>query len=115
TSPPHFRSFFCFTHPAPTQTYTFSLHDALPISIKNTAGMVFRVEPMHKHVVEEVKPALITLMGAVIFLLLIACSNVANHQRDQRSEEHTSELQSRSDLVCRLLLEKKKKKKRTHK
>src|SRR5260221_9820620 len=32
-----------------------------------------------------------------------------------RSEEHTSELQSHSDLVCRLLLEKKKKKKRTHK
>src|SRR2546421_3129219 len=32
------------------------------------------------------------------------------HQADQRSEEHTSELQSRSDLVCRLLLEKKKKK-----
>src|SRR2546421_8557746 len=32
----------------------------------------------------------------------------------QRSEEHTSELQSRSDLVCRLLLEKKKKKKRTN-
>ena len=47
-------------------------------AIKNTAGMVFRVEPMHKHVVEQVKPALITLMGAVIFLLLIACANVAN-------------------------------------
>src|SRR2546428_9439664 len=37
----------------------------------------------------------------------------AHHPRDPRSEEHTSELQSRSDLVCRLLLEKKKKK--THK
>src|SRR2546421_9304858 len=34
-----------------------------------------------------------------------------DRQRDRRSEEHTSELQSRSDLVCRLLLEKKKKKK----
>src|SRR2546421_1605656 len=34
----------------------------------------------------------------------------ANNQNEERSEEHTSELQSRSDLVCRLLLEKKKKK-----
>src|SRR5438034_8100737 len=34
------------------------------------------------------------------------------HQRQKRSEEHTSELQSHSDLVCRLLLEKKKKKKK---
>src|SRR5436190_6341918 len=38
-----------------------------------------------------------------------------NSQRNLRSEEHTSELQSHSDLVCRLLLEKKKKKKRKKK
>src|SRR5204862_5268192 len=36
----------------------------------------------------------------------------AEHRGDERSEEHTSELQSRRDLVCRLLLEKKKKKKK---
>src|SRR2546421_5239857 len=36
-----------------------------------------------------------------------------SRRRNQRSEEHTSELQSRSDLVCRLLLEKKKKRKKT--
>jgi putative ABC transport system permease protein len=46
--------------------------------IKKTAGLYFRVEPMHKNVVAGVKPALIALMGAVIFLLLIACANVAN-------------------------------------
>jgi putative ABC transport system permease protein len=46
--------------------------------ISKTAGFAARVEPMHQHVVEEVRPALITLMGAVIFLLLIACANVAN-------------------------------------
>ena len=47
-------------------------------TISNTAGFAGRVEPMQRHVVERVRPALITLMGAVIFLLLIACANVAN-------------------------------------
>jgi putative ABC transport system permease protein len=47
-------------------------------NIKNTAGYAIRLEPMHRHIVEEARPALLTLMGAVIFLLLIACANVAN-------------------------------------
>src|SRR5207244_10317562 len=42
------------------------------------AGYAIRLEPMHQHIVEEVKPAIVALMGAVIFLLLIACANVAN-------------------------------------
>ena len=46
--------------------------------IENTAGLAIRLEPMHRHVVEGVRPALLALMGAVIFLLLIACANVAN-------------------------------------
>jgi putative ABC transport system permease protein len=46
--------------------------------ISGTAGYAVRVEPMHRHVVEEVRPAIVALMGAVIFLLLIACANVAN-------------------------------------
>ncbi|MBS1857182.1 MAG: ABC transporter permease [Acidobacteria bacterium] len=46
--------------------------------ISRTAGFAVRVEPVHRHLVEEVRPALITLMGAVLFLLLIACANVAN-------------------------------------
>src|SRR5439155_5640375 len=41
-------------------------------------GMYLRLQPMHKHLVAEVRPAIIALMGAVIFLLLIACANVAN-------------------------------------
>jgi len=46
--------------------------------ILNTAGYVIRVEPMRQHLVSEVRPAILALMGAVIFLLLIACANVAN-------------------------------------
>src|SRR5216683_1922438 len=47
-------------------------------SIMNTAGYAIRVEPMRQHLVSEVRPAILALMGSVIFLLLIACANVAN-------------------------------------
>jgi len=46
--------------------------------IERTAGYAIRVEPMRRHLVSEVRPAILALMGAVIFLLLIACANVAN-------------------------------------
>src|SRR5947209_17636103 len=78
--------FFFFNDPPTTEIYTLSLHDALPI---------FRrpVDLQHRH-----RP--IGMAG-------IEPAVSARH----RSEEHTSELQSRQYLVCRLLLEKKKKKK----
>jgi len=47
-------------------------------TIENTAGYAIRVDPMRQHLVSEVRPAILALMGAVIFLLLIACANVAN-------------------------------------
>ena len=46
--------------------------------IKETAGVRMRVEPMHAYVVAGTRPAILTLMGAVAFVLLIACANVAN-------------------------------------
>ena len=46
--------------------------------ISGTAGYAIRIEPMHAHIVEAVRPALLALMGAVVFLWLIACANVAN-------------------------------------
>src|SRR5215204_7608405 len=73
--------FFLFNDTATTEIYTLSLHDALPIS----PWLVFSVTS-----------------GSPVQI-----ARSAFHAA--RSEEHTSELQSHSDLVCRLLLEKKKK------
>src|SRR5207248_9259187 len=72
--------FFFFNDPATTEIYTLSLHDALPILWD-------------------------ALMDAGKPLGMLPCGLGAR----ERSEEHTSELQSPYDLVCRLLLEKKKK------
>lgn len=46
--------------------------------IKKTAGLAMRVEPMQADIVKTVRPAILALMGAVLFVLLIACANVAN-------------------------------------
>src|SRR5438105_15442826 len=84
--------FFFFTDTATTEIYTLSLHDALPI-----------------YAIESVRSEL-----AVPLMVRGKCVGVLDIQSRHldyftRSEEHTSELQSRVDLVCRLLLEKKKK------
>jgi predicted permease len=47
-------------------------------TIDRTAGFYLTLTPMQQHLVAEVRPAILTLMGSVIFLLLIACANVAN-------------------------------------
>ncbi len=47
-------------------------------SIDQTAGYYITMEPMQQHLVTEVRPALMALMGSAVFLLLIACANVAN-------------------------------------
>src|SRR6266496_912096 len=76
--------FFFFNDPATTDIYPLSLHDALPICVlrRHSDGpRHVRLHPRRRH---------------------------RRHNVERRSEEHTSELQSRRDLVCRLLLDKKK-------
>src|SRR2546430_17478105 len=78
--------FFFFNDTATTEIYTLSLHDALPISV-------------------FWRPCRYRRFCVPAWNYLISCPKAAL----SRSEEHTSELQSQSNLVCRLLLEKKKK------
>src|SRR5207302_6967990 len=87
---------FFFNDPPPTEIYTLSLHDALPISQRPGKPIM--------HVQHKLRLGGFNL--AKHFLL--HCSRPAGVCAG-RSEEHTSELQSRENLVCRLLLEKKKK------
>src|SRR5438132_12619847 len=81
--------FFFFNDPATTEIYTLSLHDALPISLLAATS----------------KPPSLSFPPKS----RAASSKLHRVPALPRSEEHTSELQSHSDLVCRLLLEKKKK------
>lgn len=57
-------------------TITGQLHRTNPVM--RAAGQYIRIEPMKQHLVSEVRTAIFALMGAVVFLLLIACANVAN-------------------------------------
>src|SRR2546425_12668644 len=98
--------FFFFNDTATTEIYTLSLHDALPISRllvaadqnvirgvqKNDLGVDAHRLQLSERAEEVVK------------------EHTATDVQPQRSEEHTSELQSLAYLVCRLLLEKKKNK-----
>src|SRR3712207_8613124 len=92
--------FFCFNDTATTEIYTLSLHDALPICSMRDRGMgLIYISHRMEEVWELADRVTVFRDGHLI------------GTRDmRRSEEHTSELQSRQYLVCRLLLEKKKKK-----
>src|SRR2546421_3423254 len=94
-------TFFFFNDTATTEIYTLSLHDALPIS---TSPARIAITVMTTRSSISVKPCVVS--GAWFSPVR---TEPPAHTIGNRSEEHTSELQSRSDLVCRLLLEKKKK------
>ncbi len=63
---------------AQSQTETVAAQLRRNFSINETAGFHIDIEPMDRYLVAGVRPAILALMGAVIFLLLIACANVAN-------------------------------------
>src|SRR2546430_8334848 len=93
--------FFFFNDTATTEIYTLSLHDALPICIARDPSSGCAIRPECRWVVRLVS-------GRSDFSVKRHCSFERNQRCVLRSEEHTSELQSQSNLVCRLLLEKKK-------
>src|SRR3712207_9482046 len=95
---PYYKFFFFFNDTATTEIYTLSLHDALPISQLHGAELP-PAPPRARH------PRHLLLRPGQG-----RRAQAAAHPHLDRSEEHTSELQSRQYLVCRLLLEKKKKK-----
>src|SRR2546429_5322316 len=95
--------FFFFNDTATTEIYTLSLHDALPISgeaFQNSAGN--GVKPNTRFRAGSFRCWYIDEFGCVLPLVVVVFAVYF-----WRSEEHTSELQSRLHLVCRLLLEKK--------
>src|SRR5260370_29173256 len=91
--PPLFFLFFFFNDTATTEIYTLSLHDALPILNSGEDAQCLRKLDARGQELFECDPRILSTPGY---------SRI-------RSEEHTSELQSHLNLVCRLLLEKKKK------
>src|SRR5688572_32126348 len=105
--------FFFFNDTATTEIYTLSLHDALPI-----------LSPVERQEAKEMTVAQANTESAGAGQSASNSSESESQKLEEmrpdlqeivRSEEHTSELQSQSNLVCRLLLEKKKKKKKIKK
>src|SRR5206468_11205001 len=87
--------------------YTLSLHDALPISVARPSGHYSPVSPATNSPFSVRTSGRLPMSRGSRAASSLQLQNRLSSAR--RSEEHTSELQSRSDLVCRLLLEKKKK------
>src|SRR3712207_8359005 len=96
---------FFFNDTSTTEIYTLSLHDALPIlGMTPLEGLVMGTRS------GDIDPAVLEFIGEKDGISFKETLNILNKKSGVfgRSEEHTSELQSRPYLVCRLLLEKKK-------
>src|SRR2546430_2853586 len=101
--------FFFFNDTATTEIYTLSLHDALPISpLEQHLGrqrIVHADRHRHGRVHNSDRKSTRLNSSHSQISYAVFCLKKKNGRR-KRSEEHTSELQSRRHLVCRLLLEK---------
>src|SRR2546430_4915083 len=102
--------FFFFNDTATTEIYTLSLHDALPIYPNFANYDESKANPY-----PSLPDPLMLKNGKKIAKASDWWSKRRPEIVEDRSEEHTSELQSQSNLVCRLLLEKKKKKRQLRK
>src|SRR3712207_7860856 len=99
---------FFFKDTPATEIYTLSLHDALPISYRSTTGRYARQGPMaSRYCFAMTRAICATWPRSWTVQVARSCRRVTG----PRSEEHTTELQSRQYLACCLLLEKKKNKK----
>src|SRR3712207_7112285 len=98
--------FFFFNDTATTEIYTLSLHDALPISGRPHRSPSKGDEPMRRSARRQRRA--IKEMTEMLSFRGLQRLRSPRALPWSRSEEHTSELQSRQYLVCRLLLEKKK-------
>src|SRR5207253_3363691 len=97
---------FLSTAPSTSLDYTLSLHDALPICVWQffpfvVIGVLARLQTIPDELYDAAKVDGGNAWQRFVYVTL------PQHCRRRRSEEHTSELQSRGHLVCRLLLEKK--------
>src|SRR2546430_9119872 len=88
--------FFFFNDTATTEIYTLSLHDALPIWWADITRISCKMP----------RSSSSRAACCMISMSLLEIMQQAARELEERSEEHTSELQSQSNLVCRLLLEK---------
>src|SRR5205823_11635259 len=106
---------FFFNHSPPTDIYTLSLHDALPISspfapaltkkIKSQASKLKQIPNLKRR--QETQTRRTSVWDFLLHSGFEICLTFGACILKSRSEEHTSELQSLAYLVCRLLLEKK--------
>src|SRR5690625_6920483 len=99
--------------PVPLQLYTLSLHDALPISIQLSAErlamrLTDKLDDKDAAMLQRATQTIVNQVASLKKMVEDFREYARTPPAQMRSEEHTSELQSRGHLVCRLLLEKKK-------
>src|SRR5206468_10290969 len=106
---------FCSNYAISPEFPSLSLHDALPICVSLLQGAADTYQELRRYLEAAaawdralaITPSAVTLRVRRAQVDLESRADTQPMQEVIRSEEHTSELQSRSDLVCRLLLEKK--------